>query len=807
MGELNFLKKTEKFELKQNNKIYRGAIPWILLTSKNKKIIYISTSNRNLENYHYMLENYLEEKKSKKYSNKKIEIFENISSKKEDMTGINIKLLDILKNQSEFVLFINLQITLDVFFEKVKFLDFKIGKEYEITKTINFLIENGYENSYLIDKKGQYSKRGDILDIFPPDLENPIRLEFFGDELDSIREFDIDSQKSISKINEIKIFGNALSGKNYELVELIEELQSEDVVIIIENEELLDYKMEEYILLNREKENIYRQRYENLKNKSFSMETVNFTEEQLETFKTKDKLEKLSEIKKVELYTKNYDKKVSEYIREYLVELRRINGIDIPVPEVTEKALKWAKARTDEMAKNNELSHDTVLKASDFSLKHETENASQGALPEKSILNEKQIAYTELLQYFNDYSNASGYGAENPNGVNIYNYGHRIPLLAASGTGFAVSATKGFGILTFVSDNDKRIYGTLPSEINPSERGSYTFNGKKYYYNPGSSYDLARAENKDGDKDRSEFYYNGKRVKFLPKTTFRYVWNETVRHRNLKRDEALNKLNEFNKKQLELEKNQTKKLNRLNEDLMENKNILSKSEKDLNQSKELVEKLTKQNTQKFQEITRLTKELDKKIGELKEVQEIQNKEEAKLVALKNKLSGEKNKLEQERKDLDSTIQKLLETKKYKLSLENASENLKKIEEEVKHLEKEYSDEKNILLLENDKLLKIKEKLDIAHKCYEDLRNELEKFKKISPEVPGDQNPGGKLGENPEDKAPGSSDNQPDIQRPSVNTNGLNTLPNTGESQTGIATVAGLVALAVAARLRKNKENN
>ena len=326
MGELNFLKKTEKFELKQNNKIYRGAIPWILLTSKNKKIIYISTSNRNLENYHYMLENYLEEKNSKKYSNKKIEIFENISSKKEDMTGINIKLLDILKNQSEFVLFINLQITLDVFFEKVKFLDFKIGKEYEIIKTINFLIENGYENSYLIDKKGQYSKRGDILDIFPPDLENPIRLEFFGDELDSIREFDIDSQKSISKINEIKIFGNTLSGKNYELVELIEELQSEDVVIIIENEELLDYKMEEYILLNREKENIYRQRYENLKNKSFSMETVNFTEEQLETFKTKDKLEKLSEIKKVELYTKNYDKKVSEYNEIYKKKLLKIHN-------------------------------------------------------------------------------------------------------------------------------------------------------------------------------------------------------------------------------------------------------------------------------------------------------------------------------------------------------------------------------------------------------------------------------------------------------------------------------------------------
>ncbi len=491
-------------------------------------------------------------------------------------------------------------------------------------------------------------------------------------------------------------------------------------------------------------------------------------------------------------------KKVSEYIREYLVELRRINGIDIPVPEVTEKALKWAKARTDEMAKNNKFSHDTALKESDYSIKDETENISWGALPVKSTLDEKQIAYRELLQYFNDYSNASGYGAGNPNEVNIFNYGHRVPLLAASGTGFAVSATNGFGILTFVSDNDKRIYGTLPSEINPSERGSYIFNGKKYYYNPGSSYDLARAENKDGDKERSEFYYNGKRVKFLPKTTFRYVWNETVRHRNLKRDEALNKLNEFNKKQSELEESQTKKLNRLNEDLMKNKNILSKSEKDLNQSKELVEKLTKQNEKKLQEITILTKELDKKIDELKEVQEIQNKEEVKLVALKTKLSGEKNKLEQERKDLDSIIQKLLETKKYKLSLENASENFKKIEEEVKRLEKEYSDEKNILSLENDKLLKIKEKLDVVHKCYEDLRNELEKFKKIPPGVPGD---------NPGDKAPGSLNNQPNLKRPSVNTNGLNTLPNTGESQTGMATVAGLVALAVAARLRKNKENN
>ena len=66
----------------------------------------------------------------------------------------------------------------------------------------------------------------------------------------------------------------------------------------------------------------------------------------------------------------------------------------------------------------------------------------------------------------------------------------------------------------------------------------------------------------------------------------------------------------------------------------------------------------------------------------------------------------------------------------------------------------------------------------------------------------DQNSG-----NPVDVAPGKLNNKPELQRPRINSNGLNTLPNTGESQTGMVTVAGLVALAVASRLRKNKENN
>ena len=318
---LNKLKNKEKDILQSENNFYRGAIPWFLLCSEKKKIIYISTSNRNLENYYSMLENYYEMsenqenilKKIFKNNKKIIDIFENISQNKEDITGINIRLLDILKNQEQFILFVNLQITLDVFFEKVKFLSFEIGKEYSFPQILDFLVENGYENSYLIEKKGQYSRRGDILDIFPPDLENPVRLEFFGDELESIRFFDIDSQISVEKIKKIKIFGNWLSGNNYELIELIDELKAKDITIVIENEELLDYKMEEFILLDRNREEIYRKRYENLKKKSIFVQTKNFSQEQVETFRDKNRLEKLSKTENVYIFTNNYEKKLAEY--------------------------------------------------------------------------------------------------------------------------------------------------------------------------------------------------------------------------------------------------------------------------------------------------------------------------------------------------------------------------------------------------------------------------------------------------------------------------------------------------------------
>lgn len=67
------------------------------------------------------------------------------------------------------------------------------------------LVDQGYQPVRFVDQPGEFAVRGGILDIFPFTGEYPIRLEFFGDEVESIREFDASSQRSISFMNEVKI--------------------------------------------------------------------------------------------------------------------------------------------------------------------------------------------------------------------------------------------------------------------------------------------------------------------------------------------------------------------------------------------------------------------------------------------------------------------------------------------------------------------------------------------------------------------------------------------------------------------------
>ena len=94
--------------------------------------------------------------------------------------------------------------TVDVW--KSHIIHLKKGMSIERDRLIQQLYEMGYERETIVSETGKLGVRGYVLDIFPIDFENPIRIEFWGDEIDSIKYFDVDSQISSNLVDEIDIY-------------------------------------------------------------------------------------------------------------------------------------------------------------------------------------------------------------------------------------------------------------------------------------------------------------------------------------------------------------------------------------------------------------------------------------------------------------------------------------------------------------------------------------------------------------------------------------------------------------------------
>ncbi|HEY0221493.1 MAG TPA: transcription-repair coupling factor [Lactovum miscens] len=85
------------------------------------------------------------------------------------------------------------------------FVIFEQGDEYPLIQLVHLLSVSGYERVQRVMGPGEFSLRGDILDVYTLEAENPIRIEFFGDEIDTIREFDADSQRSLQDLDIVEI--------------------------------------------------------------------------------------------------------------------------------------------------------------------------------------------------------------------------------------------------------------------------------------------------------------------------------------------------------------------------------------------------------------------------------------------------------------------------------------------------------------------------------------------------------------------------------------------------------------------------
>jgi transcription-repair coupling factor (superfamily II helicase) len=74
------------------------------------------------------------------------------------------------------------------------------GQEIDLTSMLEQLYNLGYEPVAEVEEPGQFSHRGGIVDLFPPTLPRPVRVEFFGDEIESLRTFDQETQRSLNPV-------------------------------------------------------------------------------------------------------------------------------------------------------------------------------------------------------------------------------------------------------------------------------------------------------------------------------------------------------------------------------------------------------------------------------------------------------------------------------------------------------------------------------------------------------------------------------------------------------------------------------
>ena len=78
---------------------------------------------------------------------------------------------------------------------------FEVSQSVERNELLEALVKIGYERVDQVEQRGHFSVRGDIFDIFPVNSDDPIRIEFFGDEIDTMRHFSVDTQRSIETID------------------------------------------------------------------------------------------------------------------------------------------------------------------------------------------------------------------------------------------------------------------------------------------------------------------------------------------------------------------------------------------------------------------------------------------------------------------------------------------------------------------------------------------------------------------------------------------------------------------------------
>ena len=84
-------------------------------------------------------------------------------------------------------------------------LELRRGEEYDTAMLLEHLLQVGYTRVDVVEMPGQVTLRGGIMDVYGPEMDRPVRVDFFGDEIESMRKFDPETQRSSAPVDEITL--------------------------------------------------------------------------------------------------------------------------------------------------------------------------------------------------------------------------------------------------------------------------------------------------------------------------------------------------------------------------------------------------------------------------------------------------------------------------------------------------------------------------------------------------------------------------------------------------------------------------
>ncbi len=108
--------------------------------------------------------------------------------------------------------------------KNLRSITFTVDKETNLTLTLSELNKMGYQRCEKVESKGTFAVRGDLIDIFPINLENPVRIDFFCDQIENIKSFSADTRESLGQLKTVSVLQNAeftFCNDDYKLIEKI----------------------------------------------------------------------------------------------------------------------------------------------------------------------------------------------------------------------------------------------------------------------------------------------------------------------------------------------------------------------------------------------------------------------------------------------------------------------------------------------------------------------------------------------------------------------------------------------------------